>query len=37
MSRPDTPFPRDWRYYILIKWAVILAAIVLAIKLLGVF
>ena len=30
MSRPDTPFPRHWRYYIFIKWAVIAAAIVLA-------
>jgi hypothetical protein len=29
MSRPDTPFPRHWRYYIFIKWAVIAAAIVL--------
>ena len=37
MSRPDTPFPKHWRYYIVLKWAVILAAIVLALKLLGVF
>jgi hypothetical protein len=37
MSRPDTPFPKHWRYYIVLKWAVIVAAIVLALKLLGVF
>jgi hypothetical protein len=37
MTRPDTPFPRHWRYYIVLKWAVIAAAIVLALKLLGVF
>ena len=37
MSRPDTPFPRHWRYYIVIKWAVIVAAVVLALKLFGVF
>ena len=37
MSRPDTPFPRHWRYYIVIKWVVIAAAGVLALKLFGVF
>jgi hypothetical protein len=37
MSRPDTPFPKHWRYYIVLKWTVIAAAIVLALKLLGVF
>lgn len=37
MSRPDTPFPRHWRYYIVLKWLVIAAAIALALKLLGVF
>jgi hypothetical protein len=37
MSRPDTPFPKHWRYYIVIKWVVIAAAIVLALKLFGVF
>ncbi len=37
MSRPDTPFPKHWRYYIVIKWTVIAAAVVLALKLLGVF
>jgi hypothetical protein len=34
MSRPDTPFPKCRRYYIVIKWA---AAVVPAPKLVGVF
>jgi hypothetical protein len=33
MTKPDTPFPKHWRYYIFIKWAVIVAAIILALKL----
>jgi hypothetical protein len=37
MSRPDAPFPGHWRYYIVIKWAVIAAAGVLALTLFGVF
>jgi hypothetical protein len=37
MTKPDTPFPKHWRYYIVLKWVVIAAAIVLALKLLGVF
>jgi hypothetical protein len=37
MSKPDTPFPRHWRYYIVLKWVVIAAAAVLALKLFGVF
>ena len=37
MSRPDTPMPRHWRYYIFIKWAVIAAAIALALKWFGAF
>ena len=36
MSRPDTPFPKHWRYYIVLKWLVIAATIALALKLLGV-
>jgi hypothetical protein len=34
MRDPETPFPRHWRYYIFIKWAVIAGAILLALKLL---
>jgi hypothetical protein len=29
MKRPDTPFPRHWFYYIVLKIVVILAAILL--------
>jgi hypothetical protein len=27
MTRPDTPFPRHWLYYIVLKYAVIAAAL----------
>ncbi len=37
MDKPDTPFPKHWRYYIFIKWAQIVAAVVLALRLFGVF
>jgi hypothetical protein len=37
MSRPDTPFPKHRRYYIVLKWAVIAGAVVIALKLFGVF
>ena len=30
MSRPDTPFPRHWLYYMMLKYAVIAAAVLLA-------
>jgi hypothetical protein len=33
MSRPDTPFPKHWRYYIAIKWLLIIGAFALALKL----
>jgi hypothetical protein len=36
MKRPGTPFPKHWRYYIVLKWAVIAAAVVIALKLFGV-
>jgi hypothetical protein len=35
MSRPDTPFPKHWKYYIAIKWALIIGAVALALKLVG--
>jgi hypothetical protein len=35
MSRPDTPFPKHWKYYIVLKWALIIGAIALALKLVG--
>ena len=31
MKRPDTPFPRHWLYYLILKYAVIAAAIVVSI------
>jgi len=37
MSKPDTPFPRHWLYYILLKVAVIGAALALVLKLYGVW
>ena len=37
MKKPDTPFPKHWLYYIVLKGAVIVGAIVLALKLFGVF
>ncbi len=37
MTKPDTPFPKHWRYYIEIKWLLIVAAIALALKLVNVW
>ena len=30
MTKPDTPFPRHWLYYIVLKYGVLAAAVVLA-------
>jgi hypothetical protein len=30
MTKPDTPFPRHWFYYIVLKYTVIAVAIALA-------
>ena len=30
MSKPATPFPRHWLYYIVLKYGVIAAAVLLA-------
>jgi hypothetical protein len=30
MKKPDTPFPRHWLYYIVLKYGVIVAAVLLA-------
>jgi hypothetical protein len=35
MTRPETPFPRHWLYYIAIKVVVIAAAVAVALKFLG--
>jgi len=37
MDKPETPFPKHWRYYIFIKWGVIVAAVLLVLRLFGVF
>lgn len=37
MKRPDTPFPRRWRYYIVLKYAVLAAALLLALYVWHVF
>ena len=35
MKRPDTPFPRHWLYYIVLKFAIIAAAVALAVYVFG--
>jgi hypothetical protein len=30
MTKPDTPFPRHWFYYIVLKYGVLAAAVVVA-------
>jgi hypothetical protein len=35
--KPDTPFPRHWKYYIAIKWLLIAGAAALALKLVGLW
>ena len=30
MTKPETPFPRHWKYYIVLKYAVLVAAALLA-------
>ena len=30
MTKPDTPFPRHWLYYIVLKYGVIATAILIA-------
>jgi hypothetical protein len=29
MTKPDTPFPRHWLYYIVLKYGVLAAAVIL--------
>jgi hypothetical protein len=29
MTKPETPFPRHWLYYILLKYGVLIAALVI--------
>ncbi len=37
MSKPDTPFPRHWLYYIALKFVLIAGAIALVTKLYGLW
>lgn len=37
MSKSDTPFAKHRTYYIALKWAVIAVAVVIALKLFGVW
>ena len=30
MTKPDAPFPRHWLYYIVLKYGVLVAAVVIA-------
>jgi hypothetical protein len=35
MKQPDTPFPRHWIYYMVLKVVIIAAAVVVALKYIG--
>jgi hypothetical protein len=35
MKPVDTPFPRHWRYYLALKFAIIAVAVALALKYFG--
>jgi hypothetical protein len=35
MKRPDTPFPRHWIYYIILKLAIIAGAVLLVLRYYG--
>lgn len=35
MKRPDTPFPRHWIYYMVLKVVIIAVAVVVALKYVG--
>ena len=37
MKRPDTPFPRHWLYYIVLKAVIIAAAVAVATKYFGLW
>ena len=37
MSKPDTPFPKHWLYYIALKILLIASAVALALKLYGMW
>jgi hypothetical protein len=35
MKRPDSPFPRHWIYYMVLKVVIIAVAVVVALKYIG--
>ncbi len=35
MEKPDTPFPRHWLYYIILKFAVIIVAVLIGLYYFG--
>jgi hypothetical protein len=37
MTKPDTPFPKHWLYYIVLKIVLIAGAVALALKLYGMW
>jgi hypothetical protein len=37
MTKPDTPFPRHWLYYIVLKIVLIVGAVAVALKLYGMW
>ena len=37
MDKPDTPFPRHWLYYIVLKLALLAVAIAIATKYFGLW
>ena len=37
MTKPDTPFPRHWLYYIVLKFAILVVAVALVLKFFGVW
>jgi hypothetical protein len=37
MTKPDTPFPKHWLYYIALKIVLIAGAVALALKLYGMW
>jgi hypothetical protein len=37
MKRPDTPFPRHWLYYIVLKIALLAGAVAIVLKLYGMW
>ncbi len=37
MTKPDTPFPRHWIYYIVLKFVLLVGAVALVLKLYGLW